>query len=266
MPTYRMLIEYEGTRYHGWQVQPDRITVQQVIEEALQTLLKEQVRIQAAGRTDAGVHAVGQVASFITKVPLDRQRFLRSVNALTPYDIAILDVKAAPDEFNARRWATGREYRYFLINRDAPSAVKRHFSWHVPVALDIDAMRQAAGHLIGEHDFASFCASGCDSKTTLRTMRTAALNQRPDGFLEFVFLANGFLKSMVRAIVGTLHQIGLGKIPAGEIEKILSAGDRTEAGPTAPARGLFFTRVDYSEDLEPLAPQQGNFIDGSPFL
>ena len=252
MFTYRMLIEYEGTRYHGWQFQPGLITVQGAIEKGLEVLCKHPVRIIAAGRTDAGVHATGQVASFRTETLLDLTRILRSLNALTPRDISILDFKPAPDGFNARSWATGREYRYWILNREPPCSLRRRFYWHVRRPLDVSAMQQALERLVGQHDFASFKAADCASKTSVRILSRACCKTHPDGGLEFVFYANGFLKSMIRAIIGTIHQIGQGAIQPQEMTRILESCDRNHAGPSAPAQGLIFTRVDYPEDLVPL--------------
>lgn len=251
MPTYRMLIEYEGTNYHGWQVQVGQISIQEKIETALKVFCKEKTRIIAAGRTDAGVHAMGQVASFRLESEMDLHKALRSLNALTPPDIAVLEIKKAPKDFDARRWATGREYKYFLLNRPAPAVLNRRYFNHIPYALDFDAMENELQSLIGEHDFSSFRGSGCGAKTAVRTLRRADMIRHTAGLYEFVFYANGFLKHMIRNIMGTLIYIGEKKFEPGIIDRLLEIKDRTKAGPTAKASGLIFTRVDYTSELEP---------------
>jgi tRNA pseudouridine38-40 synthase len=245
MSTYRMTIEYDGTRYHGWQVQPDRITVQEMIERALETLCKHPVRVIPAGRTDAGVHALGQVASFRTESALDLGTVVNSLNALTPRDVAILDFAKTPDEFNARKHAMARHYRYVVLNRQSPTGVRRRFCWHVRESLDYEAIRTALRALVGSHDFSSFRASDCSAKDPVCHIKRAELIEAGDGFLHIELSSTHFLKNMVRAIVGTLHEIGRGKIPPEQMATILAAKDRTKAAFTCPPLGLFFVSVDY---------------------
>ena len=251
MPNYRMLIEYEGTNYHGWQVQPEQVSIQGTLETALEVFCKEKVRLIAAGRTDAGVHAAGQVAGFQTESKIDMHRALRSLNALTPPDIAVLELRTAPDDFDARRWATGRRYRYFLLNRPSHSVLNRRFINHIPHVLDIDAMEQALLPLVGEHDFSSFRGSGCGAKTAVRTLYCAMLKRHSAGLYEFEFYATGFLKHMIRNIIGTLIYIGENKFKPDIMQQLLEARDRTQAGPTARASGLVFAHVDYPARIEP---------------
>jgi tRNA pseudouridine38-40 synthase len=260
-----MLVEYEGTRYHGWQVQTRHITVQQVIEEALAILCKHPVRIVAAGRTDAGVHAIGQVAGFFTEKVLDIPKTLFSLNALTPWDVAILDFAEGPDGFDARRWATGREYCYRILNRRVPNVLWRRFTWHQTHRLDVDAMQSAANHLIGLHDFSSFRGAGCASKSPERQITKIDFTRQGD-IVEMTIGATGFLKHMVRNVVGTLSPIGLGKYPPQSILDVLNAKDRAAAGPTAPPEGLVFTRVDYPNEVIGLSPQSAISFDGQSKL
>ena len=246
--TYKITIEYNGAKYHGWQIQPGEITIQEVVEKGLTVFCKEPIRAMCAGRTDAGVHAEGQVVSFHTAAQFDLETFLRAVNALTPRDIAVLDIERAPDRFDARRWAVSRSYRYTILNRTAPTALKRGTVTHVPRTLDIDAMIEAAACLVGQHDFTSFRASNCGAKTPVRTVTRSELVRCDDGYLEFYITANGFLKHMVRAIIGTLLEIGKGRRKASEMATILEACDRTAAGPTAFAHGLSLIGVEYKRD------------------
>lgn len=266
MPTYRILIEYEGTNYHGWQVQKDSITVQHVIEKALEILCGHKVRIIAAGRTDTGVHAAGQVASFFTDKELEPYKAIHSLNALTPRDIAIVDMKIGPDGFDARRWAISREYRYYIINRPAPCALNRRYNWHLIHDIDSKAMEKASAYLLGEHDFTSFRGSGCGAKSPVRFMEEIKLVCRSGGLIEWRFVANGFLKHMIRNIMGTLHNVGRGKMMPEEMESLIYAKDRRVAGPTAPPHGLVFCNVGYPENVEPFYKGLFNPIDGDTIL
>lgn len=262
MNYYCMLIEYDGSAFYGWQIQPDRLTVQQALQDALKVLCKEQIKVIAAGRTDTGVHATGQVAGFCFDGQLDLRKTIHSLNAITPRQVSILDMKAAPEGFDARRWATGREYRYYILNRPSPSALSRGRWWHLNGPLDLDAMEQGARTLLGEHDFTSFRGTGCGAKSPVRTMDVAKLNRLENGLTEWVFHGNGFLRHMIRNIIGTLHQVGEGKIGSEAISELLEAKDRTLAGPTAPPHGLYFTKVDYPKGVTSFDILPANTIDG----
>jgi tRNA pseudouridine38-40 synthase len=244
MPVFKLTIEYDGTGYAGWQRQPDQPTVQAALEAAIQQVTQATIPVIGAGRTDAGAHAVGQVASFRTNKPLSAEEWLRALNGLLPADISVRSVEAAPDDFHARYSATGKLYEYRILNRPERSALDRHRAWHVRKRLDLDAMREAARPLLGRHDFSSFQGHPTDTENPVCDLRRLELYQElPTIRIEAE--ADRFLKQMVRAIVGTLVEIGLGKRPPQAVKDILEARDRRAAGYTAPAHGLYLIRVDY---------------------
>jgi len=242
----RLTVEYEGTAYQGWQVQPGGATVQEVLERALATALREPVRVRGAGRTDAGVHACGQVAAVrVRHVPPDLERLRRSLNALTPDDVAVRDIAVVDDAFDPRRHARSRVYEYRIWNAPAPSPFWRRHAWHVPLPLDVAAMEEAVAALAGEHDFAAFrgADAGPQRSTVRRVLETAV---RADGpLLVYRIEATGFLKHMVRNIVGTMVEVGRGERSPSSIRDILESRDRTQAGPTAPPHGLVLVAVRY---------------------
>ena len=240
----RLTVEYDGTDYRGWQVQPGGPTIQGILEDALAVLLKHRVRIQGSGRTDAGVHALGQVANFTCPDDRDLTRMQRGLNALTPDDITVTAVEKASPSFDARRDARKRVYEYRLWNHPWRSVFNDRYAWHVPRPLCVDAMREASAALEGEHDFSCFRAAGCGAATAVRRIYRSELCQWEDHWVYRVE-ATGYLRHMVRNIVGTLVQIGLGERDAGDLPELIGSRDRTLAGPTAPARGLFLTEVCY---------------------
>ncbi len=242
---YRLLLEYDGTEYHGWQLQPGVRTLQGVLEQALATVLRHPVRVAAAGRTDAGVHALGQVATFRTDHLVEPRELRKSLNALTPRDIAVREVASVPDDFDPRRDATARVYEYRIWNQPWPSAFWQRFTWHVARALDVRAMRAAAALLAGEHDFSAFRAADCESESRVRRVVHSGLSEA-ENMLLYRIEANAFLKHMVRAIVGTLVEVGTGAVAAGEIGEILASRDRGRAGATAPPQGLVLVSVAYA--------------------
>ena len=241
----RLTIEYEGTRYQGWQVQPGGPTVQEVLERALATALREPVRVRGAGRTDAGVHACGQVAAVkVTHVPADLGRLRKSLNALTPDDVAVREIAVVDDAFDPRRHAQSRVYEYRILNTPAPSPFWRRHAWHVPEPLDAGAMDEAAGQLAGEHDFAAF--RGADSEPVNSTVRRVLESRVQSGpVLVYRVEATAFLKHMVRNVVGTLVQVGRGELTPASLRDLLAGRDRTLAGATAPAHGLTLVAVRY---------------------
>lgn len=241
-----MRVEYDGTAYVGWQLQPDGPSIQGVLEQALATALREPVRVRAAGRTDAGVHACGQVVAVpVSRVPEDLDRLAKSLNALTPADIAVREVTVVDDHFDPRRHAKSRRYEYRILVARTPSAFWHRYAWHHPVPLDADAMATAAAALLGEHDFAAFRAADADPvRSTVRRVLVSEL-VRDGELLVYRIEATAFLKHMVRSIVGTLAEIGRGARPAADMADILASRDRRRAGETAPAHGLVLVAVRY---------------------
>lgn len=250
MRNLRLVLQYEGTDFHGFQRQRNALTVQEVIEEKLARITGETVRVNAAGRTDAGVHATGQVINFRTACAIPAERVALAVNNLPPYSVLARRSAEAPEAFHARFDARTRSYRY-LIWRGAASPFLRRYAWRIPIVntaernrLDLDRMRQGAHSLLGEHDFAAFCAAGVEVATTVRRIDRLLIRERA-GLVWIDVTANGFLKQMVRIIVGTLVEVGRGAREPADVASILADGDRRNAGPTAPPHGLFLTRVTY---------------------
>ncbi len=240
----RLTIEYDGTNYHGWQVQPNGVTIQEVLEGALEKILGVKARLNAAGRTDAGVHALGQAANFFYEGEIELRRLQKGLNALTPEDIVIKAVESVPDSFDARRDGRSRVYEYRIWNRSWPSAFHRRFSWHVHAPLDLAAMQEAICALEGEHDFSSFRASGCEAAHPVRRVYRNSLTRRGD-LVVYTIEATAYLRHMVRNIAGTLVEVGCGERSPASFAKLLELRDRTLAGPTAPAHGLFLVEVKY---------------------
>ncbi len=246
MRRVKLTICYDGTAYHGFQVQPNGVTIQSTMEEALGRLLGETVRLRAAGRTDAGVHAREQVVDFADSGMRPPETIVRGGNALLPPDIRILAAEAAVASFDARRDAREKAYRYFLFLGPVASPFFSRHAWHIERPLDLAAMRAGLAHVVGEHDFSSFRGQGCTAKTAVRTIFRAELASTVVPSLHAIEIAgSGFLKHMVRNIVGTLADIGRGKYPPERMGEILSLRDRTRAGPTAPPHGLFLWAVRY---------------------
>lgn len=242
----KLVVEYEGTAYQGWQLQPGGRTVQAVLEHALTTALRAPVRVRGAGRTDAGVHACGQVAAVrVSQVPADLDRLRRSLNALTPDDVAVREVTVVDDAFDPRRHARSRLYEYRIWTAPAPSPFWRRWTWHHPQPLDVDAMAAAAPALVGEQDCAAFCAADADPvrSTVRRILRSELVREGP--LLVYRIEANAFLKHMVRNVVGTLVEVGRGERPREALATLLAGRDRTKAGATAPPEGLVLVAVRY---------------------
>jgi len=247
----RLIVEYDGTSLCGWQRQANGPTVQGHLEEALARLLSHDAPVIGASRTDAGVHARGQVASFRTARPIPLHGIRRGLNSLLPRQIAVRDAAEVPDDFHPRFSATGKHYRYTILARPDRSPRWRDRAWHHPEPLSIEAMAAAAAPLLGEHDFAAFRAAGCTAATTTRRidaidLSLSALLPAPDPELLVIDVrGNAFLRNMVRILVGTLAEVGAGRRPAGQVAEILASRDRTRAGITAPAHGLELMEVRY---------------------
>jgi tRNA pseudouridine38-40 synthase len=238
------LLAYDGTSFHGWARQRRVRTVQGVLEEALGRLLDSEPRLSVAGRTDAGVHAAGQVASFVAPDGVDPLRVQRMLNGVLAPEVVVLEARLAPDGFDARFSATGREYLYRIDTGPVPDPFTARFVWHRPGHLEIARMRAAARMLLGHHDFASFCRSPQAPATTVRTLKTLAVSSS-DEAVDIRAAAQSFLHQMVRSLVGTLVSVGEGRLEADAIASILEARHRNAAPQMAPALGLTLVRVRY---------------------
>jgi tRNA pseudouridine38-40 synthase len=243
--TYKITVEYDGTDFHGWQRQKNDPTVQAEIETALQKITGQSVTVTGSGRTDAGVHALAQVASFTCETKLDGGALLNALNALLPDTIVIKACRPVDATFHARFSAKRKTYRYRMLNRRLPSALERRYAWHISRHLDRRAMRTAIRHIVGTHDFSSFEGSGSPRAHARRTIVRAELWEESSELLLLEIEADGFLRHMVRNIVGTLVAVGLGKIQVDEFKAILLSRDRSRAGATAPPQGLFLVSVSY---------------------
>ena len=241
---FRVVVEYDGTDFSGWQRQVAERTVQGTLEDALKAMTGESVFVRGAGRTDAGVHADGQVATFEIGVNIPPHGLLRGLNSALPPDVALVDVAEAPSDFDARFSARGKVYRYTVWNHFVRSPLRARRAWHVREPLDVEAIRAAAAGLVGDHDFRAFRASDCDRRTTRRIVRGIDVD-RQGAVLTIDIEATAFLKNMVRILVGTLIDIGRGRVPPDAVARMLATGDRTIGGMTAPPQGLTLLRVIY---------------------
>jgi len=262
MPSFRITVAYDGTDFVGWQRQANGVSIQGLIEDALADIDGRPVAVAGAGRTDSGVHALAQVAGFTLERPMPPDVLVRAINAHVPDAIRVTAAAEVPASFHPRFAAHSKTYRYRILNSDVASPFERRYAWHVPGSLDLEAMGAAARMLEGEHDFAAFQAAGSDVVTTVRTVMTSriaecgvridwgapaptAIRHPPSAMLCYEITGTGFLRHMVRTIVGTLVEIGRGRRPADSAAQLLAVGDRALAGPTAPAGGLFLVAVDY---------------------
>jgi tRNA pseudouridine38-40 synthase len=287
MSTFKIVLAYDGTDYVGWQLQASGVSIQGLLEDALRALDERDVRVTGAGRTDAGVHALGQVASFTIQRALTADAVVRAINARLPDAVRVLSAEPVADTFHPRFGATTKTYRYRIWNGEVVSPFERRYAWHVAGALDVDAMRAAARLVEGRRDFAAFQAAGGEAKTTVREILVSriadcglripdcglriadcglripdcgfpaassiinppALRDPHSALLEYEIIGTGFLRHMVRTLVGTLVEVGRGRRPVEWISDVLASRDRTTAGPTAPPEGLFLVSVEYGESL-----------------
>lgn len=258
MRNLKLTIEYDGTNYCGWQIQAgtqsnkrQTHTIQEVIEKALQRILQEKVRLIGSGRTDAGVHALAQVANFKTRSSVSTRKLQQALNSLLPQDLVIKKIEEVALGFHSRFKARAKVYRYTILNRPYRSALFKDKVYFYPFPLNAALMRREARCLLGRHDFRSFCASGSNAKSTIRTIKEISIKKMgcssENNFFVIEIEADGFLYNMVRNIVGTLLEIGRGKLPGGSLKKIMCAKDRRSAGPTAPACGLCLLEVKYKK-------------------
>ena len=245
MRTLKLTLEYDGTGFAGWQAQPGQRTVQGEVEAAVEKLVGERTAVFAAGRTDTGVHALGQVASFRTGSAHAPYKFLGGLNSLLPEDVAVLAVADAPSDFHAQKSARGKWYRYLIQDGGPRTALARSRLWRLPHRLSLEAMRQAAAPLVGEHDFSGFRSASCEATSPIKEMRRIEIFRDGRDRLVIELWASAFLKQMARTIVGTLVEVGQGKRAPEAMPAILAGRDRRAAGPTAPAQGLYLLRVDY---------------------
>lgn len=239
-----MVVQYDGTDYAGFQVQPEVPTVQGELEAALGRVLREPVHLTGASRTDAGVHALGQVIAFDTENAIPLENLTRAVNSTLPCAVSVVKTEEAPAEFHPRFDAIGKLYTYRVLNRATPSPFLCRYAWHVEDPLDRAAMAEAAEVLVGEHSFSAFCAAGSEVRSTVRNLYRLDLGGEGD-MIELRLGADGFLYMMVRIIVGTLMAVGKGRWSATDVQAILAGGDRNKAGDTAPPQGLCLVKVDY---------------------
>ena len=244
MPTIKLVLEYDGTCYAGWQRQPDQPTIQEAVERAIRQVSQATVSVIGAGRTDSGVHARGQVASFRTDQDWPESNWMRALNAVLPKDIVVRSATGMDDRFHAQHDARGKLYTYRILYRPARPTIDRAFVWHIYNQLDESAMQQAAATLIGSQDFSSFEGSLTDNKNPICHLQRLAVIRHDDQILIEAY-ADRFLKHMVRAIVGTVVEVGLGKRTPDSLADVLRARDRSAAGQTAPPHGLCLMRVDY---------------------
>jgi tRNA pseudouridine38-40 synthase len=244
MRTLKLVLEYDGFDYCGWQVQPAVPTIQGVLERALDKILGEHIRVDSAGRTDAKVHALGQVASFRCLSQIPAGALQRALNSTLPKDVAVREVQETPADFHARFSARGKVYTYRILNRPVRSPLRLRYVWYVPQALDVEAMRLAGAALQGTHDFSAFQGSGSEVHTTERTLTEVSLSHDGDEVV-LQCAADGFLRHMVRNIVGTLVEVGHGARSPADVERILKGRDRRLAGVTAPPQGLYLLEVLY---------------------
>ena len=248
-----ILLKFDGSRYHGWQVQSSVPTVEETIEKALESLTGHLVEVNGAGRTDSGVHALNYTASFkvLNKNLNSPEKWRNALNALLPNDIVVKCVKSVPDEFHARHSSIGKRYRYLIYNAPYQSVFSINHSWWVKKSLNIQLMREAAKVLTGVHDFSTFRSVNCSSKNTIKNLREILItnNRSNFSFVQLEFEANSFLQHMVRILTGTLVEIGLGRKNIKNLERILKSGQRNLAGITAPSHGLYSLRVIYPKDI-----------------
>lgn len=244
MKNIKLTIQYDGTNYHGWQIQENAVTVQETLEKALAELLGMPVRVTGCGRTDTGVHARRYVCNFRAENSVPYDKFPLALNTKLPKDIVCLEADEAEDGFDARYMAKKKTYSYYIYNAKLPDAFWRNYSWHFKYNLDIEKMRKAAAAFLGTHDFVGFAASGFTVKTTVRTIYALDIEKKGD-IIGIHITGNGFLYNMVRIIAGTLAFVGTGKLLAEDMPGIIASGQRKRAGITAPPEGLFLSEVYY---------------------
>lgn len=241
----RLIVAYDGTRYHGWQRQANAVTLQEVIEDRLQVMTGASHRLVASGRTDAGVHALNQVCNFLTRSSIPLSSLKKGLNSLLPDDIWIKEADEVPIDFHSRYNAKSKIYEYRILNSETPDIFHRHFLWRIGPRLNVAAMADCLSHLTGTHDFSSFRSAGSGNMDPVRSVSRAEIRGPEDGRLRIIIEADGFLRHMVRNIVGTVVAAGLGKLSPSRFKEIFVSKDRRLAGVKAPPQGLFLAAVNY---------------------
>ena len=245
MRNIKLVIEYDGKEYNGWQKQPDKLNIQGTIEKAIERITGEQVDLMASGRTDRGVHALGQVANFKTNSNIPIEKFAIAINSNLKKSILIKSAEEVDERFHSRLTCKKKTYRYVINNSQFGTAIYRNLETHIPIKLNAEKMKKAIKFFEGEHDFKAFKASGTSSKSSVRTIYKAEIKEMPDERIWIELTGNGFLYNMVRIIAGTLVDVGLGKIEPEEINNILESKNRENAGKTLPPQGLYLLNVEY---------------------
>jgi tRNA pseudouridine38-40 synthase len=245
MPRVKLVLEYDGTNYVGWQIQDNGPSVQGRLQRAVQELVGAPVTLVAAGRTDSGVHAKGQVVAFDSPRQLPLKAYWMGLNSLLPEDIAVVRAEEVSDDFDPRRWSDGKRYRYLVSNRRSRSPLRRLTHWEIFLPLHVNAMVEASKHLLGRHDYSAFRASDCQAAHATRKLSRVEVIGTPGDEVSFIVEGTAFLKHMVRNLVGTLIDVGKGRHPPEWVKEVLEGKDRTKAGPTAPAHGLCMDEVFY---------------------
>jgi len=247
MRNFKMIVEYDGAAYCGWQRQKNGVSIQQILEEAIALIVCEKVTLIGSGRTDAGVHAINQVANFKSSTLLPAEKIFRGINSVLPQDIAVKSLNEVHVDFHAQRDAQSKIYIYRICNRSLRPVLGRNYFWFIRFPLNLEMMKKAAQYLIGTQDFSCFCATGTDVKDRVRTITGIDIKSGADGLIEITVEARGFLKYMVRNIVGTLVEVARGKRKPQDMKEIIDSRNRNIAGVTAPACGLFLKEVKYDQ-------------------
>ncbi len=242
---FKITIEYDGSLYHGWQKQKSVKTIQEEIEKAVKKITRQKISLIGSGRTDAGVHAYGQAANFLCDTNIECESLQKGLNSILPDDIVICECKIVNENFHARYNAKSKVYNYCILNSKNPAAIFRNYGWFIRKKLDIASMKAAVCHIVGTHDFKAFEGTGSPRANTLRTIIKAEIIKQKDSYILFEVEADGFLRYMVRNIIGSIVDVGLGKITPQEFRAIRESKDRSLAGITAPALGLFLMKVKY---------------------
>lgn len=258
MKRYKLIIAYDGSKYCGWQIQPNGLTIEEVLNKHLSALLREEIIVIGASRTDSGVHALGNVAVFDSNTRIPGEKLSYALNQRLPDDIVVQHSCEVPHDFHPRYCKTNKTYEYQIINNKFANPTKRLYAHFMYLPLDVKAMQQACTYLVGEHDFKSFCSARSQAATTVRTIYFLELDKRND-VITIRINGNGFLYNMVRIIAGTLIKVGLGIYPPDHVKEILLACDRSKAGPKVPAKGLTLVEIEYPDSIGTACNESGSF-------